>query len=159
MTLRLEKADESDLETLAELWHALATDMERYSDLNELSYGGASEAIEAEFRNQLESDDVTNHLLRESESETTIGFVTLREGSHPSREYSDYLRIVNLFVKEGYRNDGYGSTVVDRVREMARERGCDHLKVSFEIENEGARRFYAENGFEEKQIDSVQRLE
>ncbi|WP_089787860.1 GNAT family N-acetyltransferase [Natronobacterium haloterrestre] len=165
--MQLQKADESDLEALAELWRALATDMVQYSDLNELSDGAASEAVEEEFRNQLESEDVTNYLLRESELEsesesgsgTTIGFVTLREGTHPSREYSEYLRIVNLFVKEGYRSEGYGSAVVDRVVEMAREEGCDHLKVSFEIENDGARRFYAENGFEEKQIDSVYRLE
>ncbi|APX00134.1 hypothetical protein CHINAEXTREME_17475 [Halobiforma lacisalsi AJ5] len=169
--MQLQKADESDLETLAELWRALATDMVQYSDLNELSDGAASEAVEEEFRNQLESEDVTNYLLRESNSEsesesesesksgTTVGFVTLRKGTHPSREYSEYLRIVNLFVKEGYRSEGYGSAVIDRVEEMGREKGCDLLKVSFEIENSGARRFYAENGFEEKQIDSVYRLE
>nr|WP_202614407.1 hypothetical protein [Halostella litorea] len=45
------------------------------------------------------------------------------------------------------------------MRDLARERGCDHLKVSCEWENEGARRFYRETGFRPKQVDYVQTLE
>ncbi len=151
------EADETALGTLTELWYALATEMEPYSDLNDLVYSSVDEVSEDGFRRQLESDSVSNVLLQESGE--TIGFLTLSEGTHPSREYREYLKLVNLFVKPEHRNQGYGTEAVDWVKEQAAERGCDHLKVSFEVNNDGARRFYGRHGFEEKQIESVYRLE
>lgn len=155
--MKLTEAKEADLETLVELWYSLAEDMEDYSELNELSYSTVSEVPDEGFGKHLESEDVTDFLLRESGK--TVGFVTLRSGQHPSREYSKYLRIVNLFVKEAYRNNGYGTEAIGKVKEIAQENGCDHLKVSFEYHNEGARRFYSDQNFEEKQIESVYTLE
>lgn len=102
-------------------------------------------------------DDVTDYLVVHDGD--TVGFVTLREGRHPSREYSRYLRIVNLVIDEGHRGRGHGSAVVDRVRELARDRGCDHLMVSCEWRNEGARRFYRETGFRPKQVDYARPIE
>jgi len=151
------EADETAVETLTEMWYTLATEMEVYSDLNELIYSTVDEVPETGFRRQLESDSVTNFLLQESGE--TIGFLTLSDGTHPSREYGEYLKLVNLFVKPGHRNQGYGTEAVEWVKEQAAERGCDHLKVSFEVANDGARRFYGRHGFEEKQIESVYRLE
>lgn len=151
------EADETALGTLTELWYALATEMESYSDLNNLVYTSVDEVSEDGFRRQLESDSVSNVLLQESGE--TIGFLTLSEGTHPSREYSEYVKLINLFVKPEHRNQGYGTEAVEWVKERAAERGCDHLKVSFEVENDGARRFYGGHGFEEKQIESVYRLE
>jgi len=151
------EADETTVETLTELWYMLATEMEAHSDLNELVYSSVDEVSEDGFRRQLESDSVSNVLLQESGE--TIGFLTLSEGTHPSREYSEYLKLINLFVKPEHRNQGYGTEAVEWVKERAVERGCDHLKVSFEVNNNGARRFYRRHGFEEKQIESVYRLE
>jgi hypothetical protein len=48
--------------------------------------------------------------------------------------------------------------VVERVTEMARERGCDYLEVSCEWNNVGATRFYEECEFEEKQVQYTRRL-
>jgi ribosomal protein S18 acetylase RimI-like enzyme len=153
----LVEATAADLDALVERWHALATAMEAYDDLNELVYGGIEEVPDEGFRVHLDDESVRDYLVvHEGE---TIGFVTLREGDHPSREYSRYLRSVNLAIDAAHRNQGYGSAVVERVREMARERDCDHLKVSCEWENEGARRFYREAGFRPKQVDFAQPIE
>ncbi|WP_306058309.1 GNAT family N-acetyltransferase [Natronococcus wangiae] len=149
--MELVEASADDLDALADRWHSLAKAMEEYSELNALDADVTEGTAEEGFRAHLDDEEVTDYLVvREGE---TIGFVTLREGRHPSRQYSTYLRIVNLAIDDGCRNRGHGTAVVERVRELARERGCDHLKVSCEWENEGARRFYRNADFQPKQVD------
>ncbi|SDQ63263.1 GNAT family N-acetyltransferase [Natronobacterium texcoconense] len=153
----LVEATGDDLEALVDRWYSLAKSMEAYDDLNELAYGDVDDVADDGFRAHLEDDDVTDYLVvHEGE---TIGFVTLREGHHPSRQHSHYLRVVNFAIDDEHRNRGHGSRVLERVEKLARERGCDHLKVSCEWENEDARRFYRETGFRPKQVDYAQPLE
>jgi len=155
--VRLVEATADDLDALVDRWYDLARGMESYSDLNELAYADADEVSEEGFRAHLDDDDTVDYLVVDDGE--TVGFVTLREGRHPSRERSRYLRVVNLAIDEGNRGRGLGSEVLDRVRELARERGCDHLKVSCEWDNEGARRFYRDAGLRPKQVDYVQPVE
>ncbi|ELY46208.1 GNAT family N-acetyltransferase [Natronorubrum tibetense] len=155
--MELVEATAADLDALADRWYSLAKAMETYSELNELDADAIEGTIEDGFRAHLEDEDVTDYrIVHEGE---TIGFVTLRQGRHPSRQYSQYLRIVNLAIDEDYRSRGHGTAVVERVKELARERGCDHLKVSCEWQNEGARRFYRNTNFRPKQVDYAQPLE
>ncbi|WP_394741968.1 GNAT family N-acetyltransferase [Natronococcus roseus] len=155
--MKLVEATADDLEALADRWYDLAEAMAEHSELNELDVGTTAETAEDGFRSHLDHEDVTDYLvIRDGE---TIGFVTLREGRHPSRQYSQYLRIVNLAIDDDCRNRGHGAAVLERVKELARERGCDHLKVSCEWQNEGARRFYRDAGFQPKQVDYAQPLE
>ncbi|WP_257298172.1 N-acetyltransferase [Haloarchaeobius sp. FL176] len=153
--MELVEATADDLESLVDRWHSLARAMEAHDELNELA-ANVDETAEEGFRRHLDDDAVDDYLVVQGSER--IGFVTLREGSHPSREYSQYLRIVNLFIDEAYRNRGHGAAVVERVRALARDRGCDHLKVSCEWANEGARRFYRDAGFRPKQVDFAQPL-
>ena len=131
--------------------------MEQYSELNRLSYSTADEVPEGSFREQIEREDTAVILL--SEGDATLGFLTLRQGDHPSREHSNYLHIVDLFVREPYRSQGYGSEAVERVTELAQEQGCDHVTVGCEWNNVGARRFYEDCGFEAKRVQFAHRLE
>ena len=156
--MQLVEATEDDVDTIADYWYSLATEMERYSELNTLVYEDASAVPSDGFRRQL-ADEAFTHLLVQTDATETVGFVSLREGRHPSREYSRCLQIVDLFVDEDHRNEGYGTETIERVVERARERGCDHVEVSFEVGNEGARRLYDETGFEAKQLVSVHTLE
>ncbi|MFD1513703.1 GNAT family N-acetyltransferase [Halomarina rubra] len=155
--MELVEATADDLPTLARLWYALATAMEPYAEVNAVAYPDAEAVPEDGFRRHLAADDTTYYLLREGEE--TVGFLLVRRGEHASRVHSEYLRIVDLFVREGWRDRGYGSTTVERVRAMAREDGVDYLKVACEWHNEDARRFYESSGFEEKRVEYVQRLE
>ncbi|GAB3674863.1 N-acetyltransferase family protein [Halopiger thermotolerans] len=155
--MELVEATDDDLEALVDRWYDLANAMVAYSELNKLDVDATDERIEDAFRDHLEDEDISDYLVvHEGE---TIGFVTLRKGRHPSRKYSQYLRIVNLAIDEDYRNRGHGTAVLERVKELARERGCDHLKVSCEWHNEGARRFYRDADFRPKQVDYAQSLE
>jgi len=154
--MELVEATEDDVETLAEYWYRLAIEMEPYSDLNEVAHDGP-EPAESGFRSILDEDETTPYLLVADDIE--VGFLLLREGDHPSRTHDSYVRLVDLYVDEGHRNRGYGSEAIDRVRSIARERGADYVKVSCEWHNDGARRLYEDNGFTEKQVTYVQRVE
>ncbi|WP_049996199.1 GNAT family N-acetyltransferase [Halococcus sediminicola] len=154
--MKLIEATAEDLDAIVDRWYSLAKSMEAYSELNELSYADVDEVSDDGFRAHLDDEEVTDYLIvHETES---IGFLTLREGYHSSREYSHYLRIVNLAIDEDRRNRGHGSEVVDLVKEIARDRGCDHLKVSCEWHNKDARRFYHDTDFRPKQVDYAQSL-
>ena len=155
--MELVEATADNLDALVDRWYDLAKGMEAYSELNELAYADVHEVPDDGFRAHLDTDDITDYLIVHEEE--NIGFVTLREGHHPSRQYSKYLRIVNIAIDEDDRNQGHGTAVVERVKELARERGCDHLKVSCEWQSEGARRFYRNADFQPKQVDYAQPLE
>jgi len=155
--MELIEATDDNLDALITRWFALAKSMEEHSELNKLVYAGVEEVPEEEFRTHLNDEAVTEYLIVDDGE--TIGFLTLREGHHPSRQYSQYLRIVNIAIDEDYRSRGYGTAVIERVKELAQQRGCDHLKVSCEWHNEGARRFYRDLNFQPKQVEYVQPLE
>lgn len=155
--MRLVEATAADLDTLVELWYDLAVEMEAYDELNDLVYTEPDEVPDDWFRDNLDSETNTDYLVvHDSE---TIGFCSLAENDHPSRHDSQALRIVNLYVEADARGRGHGTAVVERVREMARERDFDLLEVSCEWDNDGARRFYRDSGFRPKQVDFVQSVE
>ena len=154
--MELVEATVDDLDALVNRWYALASSMESYDEMNQLSYTDVDDVSEDGFRNHLDAEKITDYLVvHENE---TIGYVVLREGHHPSRQYSHYLRIVDLYIDENRRNRGHGTAVVERVKSIAREKGCDHLKVSCEWENEDARQFYREADFQPKQVEYAQPL-
>lgn len=155
--MELVEATADNLDELVDRWYDLAKAMEEYSELNTLQYGDSSEVPDDGFRAHLDDEGISDYLVVHDDA--PIGFLTLKDGTHPSRQYSQYLRIVNLAIDEEHRNQGYGTEVVERVRQLARERGCDHLTVACEWHNEDARRFYRNTNFEPKQVDYIQALE
>lgn len=154
--MELVETASDDVDVLADYWFSLASGMEQYSELNELAVENPAEARSG-FERQLDRDDTTV-FLPEDEG-TSVGYLTLREDTRPSRERSQYANIVDLFVEPEYRDRGHGSDAIAAVKRIARERGSEHVMVSCETHNEGARRFYEANGFEEKQVTFVQRLD
>ncbi|QLH83704.1 GNAT family N-acetyltransferase [Halosimplex pelagicum] len=152
----LVEATREDVESLAEYWYALATGMEPYDDLNEIAYDDP-EPAEAGFERLLDSEDTTVYLL--AVEGTEVGYVLVCEGEHPSRTHSMYLDIVDLYVAPDHRDEGHGSDALDAVERIARGRGVDYVEVSCEWGNDGARRFYEDNGFEPKQVTYTRRVD
>jgi len=155
--MELVEATTDDLDTLVDRWYALASSIESYDELNQLIFTDVDEVSEDGFRNQLDAEEFTDYLVVHEDE--TIGYVILREGHHPSRQYSHSLRIVDLYIDEDRRNQGHGTAVVERLKTIARDRECDHLTVSCEWENEDARRFYRQTDFRPKQVEYAQPLE
>lgn len=154
--MELVEAGRNDVDALAEYWFSLASEMERYSELNELVVERPSDA-RAGFERQLDREDVTVFLLETGG--THVGYLTLRDGERPSRERSRYAEVVDLFVEPEHRNRGHGSDALDAIREIAAERGANYISVSCEWDNERAREFYADNDFSEKQVTFTQRID
>ena len=154
--MELVEATRDDLETLAEYWYALATAVEPYDELNEIALDGL-ESAESGFEDLLESDDTTVYLI--AADGEPVGFTSIRHGEHPSRVHSSYVDIVDLFIAPDRRDEGYGSDAVEAVKRRAAEDGADYVSVSCEWHNEGARRFYEDNGFAEKQVTYACRLD
>ena len=155
--MELVEAGKEELETYIELWFSLAKSMEKYSEFNKLTYDRIDEVSEDGFIEHFECEEYAYYLIKENGE--TIGFTLLKQGEHPSREYSNYTKIVNLFIREDHRNQGHGSKVIEKIKQIARGQGSDHLKVASEWDNNGAISFYRENEFEEKHIEFVQKLD
>jgi ribosomal protein S18 acetylase RimI-like enzyme len=153
--MKIREADENDVETLSKLWCKLAKGMEQYSELNELKDNAKKESKNG--FSKLLDDKNTSIFLLEVEDEM-VGFMVLQEGEHPSRTHEKYISIVDLFVEDRYRSQGYGTEMMEKAEAYAEKHGCDHLKVSAEVENIEARRFYENNGYKEKQIKYVKEL-
>ena len=155
--MELVEADESDLDALVERWYDLATAMEPYSPLNEIAYEDAVAVADDGFRAHLDDPSVTDYLVVVDGE--TVGFVTLETDERPSRARGRYLDVVNLHIDPDHRSEGYGSAVLERVEQMAQDEDRDYLTVSCEWENDGARRFYRDAGFEPKQVRYARSLE
>ena len=155
--MELVEATAEDLATVAEYWYRLASEMEPYSELNELSMDGPAEALDGVEANHLDDEDATPYLLVADGDD--VGYLLLHDGEHPSRRLDSYVEIVDLYVTEEHRSEGYGSEVIQRVEAIARERGADYVKVGCEWNNEDARRFYEDTGFTEKHLTYVQRVD
>ena len=155
--MELVEAGKEELDEYIKLWFSLAKGMEQYSELNEIIYDDVEGVPEDGFLEHFESDKYTYYLIEYDDEK--IGFMLLKRGEHSSREYSQYTKIINLYIKKDYRSQGYGTKAIEEVKQIAKENGSDHLKVSSEWDNKDARRFYKDNGFEEKQVEFVQKLE
>ncbi|GGL56911.1 hypothetical protein GCM10009039_13820 [Halocalculus aciditolerans] len=44
----------------------------------------------------------------------TVGLATLSKGTHSSREYSKFRRVVNRYVEPDPRNEGHGAAAPER---------------------------------------------
>lgn len=153
----IREATREDAHLLAtEFWHPLATQMEAYSDLNELRDDAADHAIDG-FETMLEREDVSV-FLRELDDDP-VAFVTVELGDHPSRERGQYAAINDLYVKEPHRGDGHGTALVERAEALADAEDCDFLEVSAEWENDPAREFYRDRDYEPKQVTFAKPLD
>ena len=154
--MKLQLADDNDIETIVDLWRSLALEMEPYSKFNELD-GDVQKKAEKGWRKKMKSDKIEVYLVKKDGE--VIGFTDLKHDSHSTRDIKRYTKIVDLFIEEEYRSQGIGTEVVDKVKKIAKRKDSQYLKVSSEWHNERARDFYEGNGFTEKQVRYVQELE
>lgn len=154
--MNLVEAEKDDFDVLADLWNSLAREMEDYSELNKLVENSEDVARKG-FKEILEKEDRKILLIKQEGK--IIGYTSLEQGIHESRKISDYTKIVDLFVKEKYRSQGIGSETVEEIKNIADQNDSEYLKISAEWKNSRASKFYTENGFTEKQVKFVQRID
>lgn len=71
-----------------------------------------------------------------------VGWLTIGKES-----WSDRLRIYELLVLEDYRNKGYGKLLVQKAKEVAKEKRCYCAILETQTNNYNAIQFYKKRGF------------
>lgn len=148
--MNIQEAREKDIEEVKDMWLELAQLMEPYSKLNELNDDVEEEALEG--IQKLFADDRYTIFIGKKNTQTT-GFMVIKKDKQDARKIKNYIKISDLFIKENYRNQGYGAEFLEKAEEQAESQNCTHLKVSSEWKNNRARKFYKQNGYEEKQVE------
>lgn len=78
----------------------------------------------------------------------TIGYIEIDRESWNNR-----LRITELLVLDKYRNSGYGSRIMDRIKDIGKDEGFRELILETQSCNSNAIDFYIKNGFTVNGID------
>jgi len=152
----IREATPEDAALVAEdFWYPLAEAMEPYSELNELTDDALAHAREG-FADLLGREDRYEFLL-EIEGEP-VGYIDAEMDTRPTRNLGAYMDIINLHVREGYRDQGYGTRLVEKVEAVAEREGCDYVTVSAEWANDPANDLYESLGYEPKQVKHAKRL-
>lgn len=88
-----------------------------------------------------------HHLILALSDGTPVGFVSGVELTHPDKGTEMYLN--EVAVDAGQRRRGIGTTLVNALEELARERGCHAMWVLTDVDNEAAIRTFQGAGADE----------
>jgi GNAT superfamily N-acetyltransferase len=139
-----------------EFWYPLAREMEPYAALNELADDALATARDG-FEELLATDGRYDLLFEEAG--TAVGYISGEADDRPTRERRRCLAIVDLYIKAGYRGEGHGTALVERIERLAEREGCASVTVGTEWANERARSFYEARGYEPKQVEYAKPVE
>ncbi|WP_267639948.1 GNAT family N-acetyltransferase [Haloarchaeobius amylolyticus] len=88
------------------------------------------------------------------------GFVAAELDPAPSVfDRPDRLFVCDIYVREPYRGTGLADELFDRLRDWAREAGCEEFSLDPHVDNERAIAFYEKLGFETTQVHMVASVE
>ncbi|MFC7231177.1 GNAT family N-acetyltransferase [Saliphagus sp. GCM10025308] len=140
--LVIELATSDDLEAVTECWVRLATDQRRHGSVVR------SEANRETMRATLGAHQVDDGLLVARDGTRIIGFASFSV-EHGALELACTRGFLsNLYVDPDYRGQGIGSALLEHVEASLADRGVDRLILEAMADNEAARRFYREAGYE-----------
>ncbi|MGI8933894.1 MAG: GNAT family N-acetyltransferase, partial [Phormidesmis sp.] len=133
MPHHIRPATAADLHTLLGLIHLKA------------EFDGCPAAVTAtaeKLNNTLFSSQPLAHvLLAETDSEIPTGFASYHF-TYSTFRAQPSLWLDDLFVKSEYRNQAIGSDLIQRLCQIAHERGCGRIDWTVDIHNQGGIRFY-----------------
>lgn len=102
---------------------------------------------------------VTDTLLVAREGEDLVGFVMF---SVESGSFEQDVRrgvIENLFVAESHRRETVGAQLLEAAEDVLRERDVEVVALEVMWDNESAREFYADRGYEPHRMEVEKALE
>lgn len=93
---------------------------------------------------------------------SVVGFVCVRL-EHEEDEYLsslvDYAYISDLVVLPSHRGQGYGTTLLQKAEEFARQKGMTMLKIQVLVKNQQATSVYLHAGFRPYELALLKQLE
>ncbi|MDB2259621.1 GNAT family N-acetyltransferase [Halorubrum ezzemoulense] len=159
MTPTIRRLRRGDVRPLVEdLWLPFARKMARLADRNALADDVDLVAAGVEHRRDKLDDDEAVTWVAVADGETgddarLVGYAAASpESSAPVFAVGDRLHVSELYVRPPRRGEGIGRRLLDRARGAAADRGCERVTLDVDVENESARGFYEECGFESARI-------
>ena len=103
-----------------------------------------------EFRELLKNDDAVC-FIKYADDGSPIGFAQcqLRYDYVEGTERSPVGYLEGLYVKDGYRKNGYAAQLLAECEQWAKGKGCTEFASDCELTNEASLRFHISLGFEE----------
>ncbi|MCU4971543.1 GNAT family N-acetyltransferase [Halobacteria archaeon AArc-m2/3/4] len=152
--LRIEFATETDLETLADDWIALAREQE------ELGSHIVPDANREAIRDVLAAHQFNDGLLvARIPADETAGFASFSIERGMFTLDSTRGVLSNLYVKPPYRDRGIGTALLKEVEHTLTERGATVVILEAMAANEAARRFYRRHGYDTYRVAMERSLE
>ncbi|MBF0777491.1 GNAT family N-acetyltransferase [Streptococcus cuniculi] len=126
--------------------------------LEELGYPSPVEEVNRWLTELLEHSDYS--LLVYEEDGQVLGLIGYAKMYFFERKGA-YLRILALVVDSQYRNQGIATALLNRVKQIGKETGCQALALNSGrgAERQTAHAFYEHYGFEKKSIGFTYQLE
>lgn len=140
--MQIRKATTTDASTIKEelLLPAFREDEQLDPEFNELDEEGLAEAGCAYW---LDDEDRVM-FVAEADSTVVAQISAVEVEPPPIYKRGPRAHIDGLYVKEEYRRQGVASSLVKRVEQWAKTRGCDTLGVAAHRENETVNKMYEE---------------
>jgi GNAT superfamily N-acetyltransferase len=159
--LDIRPATERDLDPLYDCWHAFATEMADVDPYNELADRDLR-ALQDEYRREgLADDDRRTFVATTDDTDADLaGYVTAqRKPSPPVFARGDRVNVGELYVRPPHRGERLADRLLDRAVAWGRERGCERVSLSVNVDNERARAFYERRGYEPRRLKLDRPLE
>lgn len=148
MTVEIYAAEPGDADAVAELWVALAAGQREHG--SHLRAAQNRTQIREHVAREAASDRVL--LARESGEQSSeralVGFVTFRIGSGRYELDRTQGILENLYVEPDHREEGIGSRLLEAAENRLHDRGADVVVLEAMADNEQAREFYRQHGYE-----------
>lgn len=104
---------------------------------------------EERFKNLIENKEI--YIIKE---EDIIGFaiINIKEKNSHGTHFRKYLCIEVIAIDEDYRGKGYGTKLIEFLKELGRAENCTDLYLTVNEENKDAIKLYEKNGMRVKNI-------
>ena len=145
--VRIESADNEDVNALVELWIELASDQRRHGS-----------HLDAEANRSVIHQTMLQHVVTETaflaeEDGEIVGFATFEEDTGRYRLDVSRGIIHNIYVRAGDRGRGIGSELLAAVEATLQTSGVDVVSLQAMAPNDRAVRFYRRHGYEPHRIE------
>lgn len=149
----VDPATMGDLERLVDLWLALARGQREHG--SRIDPAASADTI----RESLAQHVLAEGVLVAREADRTVGFVMF--GTDESGFERDRPRGVvrNVFVDQDARGEGVGTALMDAAEERLAAAGADEVVLEAMADNDAARAFYRERGYEPHRVQFLKPTE
>lgn len=153
-SMKIRQASRDDATAIVEdLWMPLAKEMSEVDDHHKLASDAREAAIEHREEKLSQQDHCTHIAI---EGGTFVGHASAgMQASAPVFARGNDLRISELFVRPGWRQQGIASALLDEIEAWGDDWDYDTISLSVHPDNHAAKALYEKRGFDIKGLELV----